>query len=248
MQKHKMSFKLLILSISFLLSCDFTTKPNIEFVPYTQRNVGEVKQIIFSDDSSTWLIEVIGKTKRKDGQEVYIVKETKGTSSPDTVYDFIKDGYLVATQLDTIDTLEDTCYTYIPSNPFYEEYLAKVEPKDGDKWIHTKDDDSTFYWIAKRVERFTAICSTFTNVFAFDLFDTSRIILTTYYAQGFDWVGSTTSDSLNLSASCSYMKINGKEIGLLRPAKDVTGNHVLKKKIFKTIQGEYISNLFGRRM
>jgi hypothetical protein len=233
--------------IGSIFSCNPPSKPDETLFQYVQRNVGDIRQGIYSNDSSTWLIEVVGKTNRKDGREVFITTETQGTGAPDTFYEFVKDGYLITTHLDTIDTTTDTCFTYIPSNPFYEELIAKADPKEGETWIHTRNDDSTFYWAARKVDKFSAICSTFTDVFAFDLFYDNAIILTTYYAKGVDWVGSATHDSTNLNISCCYIKVNGKEIGALRPAKNSTGNYLLKKAILASAKFRFYSDAFGRR-
>ena len=213
---------------------------------YAQLNVGDVRQYVYSDDSSTFLIEIVGKTYRDDGQEVSIETETQGTSAPDTFYEFIRDGYLITTLLDTLDTTKNPGWTYIPSNPFWEELLAETNPKDGDKWIHTRNNESTFYWAARAFDGFTAICSTFTHVFAFDLYDTNRVMLTAYYAMGMDWVGSTTNDSTHFIISCCYMKVDGIEVGVLRPARASTWGHALYKARETTLTKRPVFNNFGQ--
>ncbi len=250
---------MLAISLVFgmVISCGSPTKQNELSKPFTtpldtvessasyvQLNIGDVRQYVYSDDSSTFLIEIVGKTYRDDGQEVFIEKETQGTSAPDTSYDFIGDGYLITTDLDTCDTISNPGWSCIPSNPFWEQLLAETNPKDGDKWIHTINGDSTFYWVARKSKGFATICSTFTDVFAFDLYDTNRVMLTAYYARGMDWVGSTTNDSF--SVLCCYMKVDGIEVGVLRPARASTWNHALYKVRETTLKKRRFVNYFGR--
>lgn len=253
------SMSAVVVAFSMAISCVSPSKPTQLSKPFTtpldtvessasyaQLNVGDVRQYVYSDDSSTWLIEIVGKTYREDGQEICIEKETQGTDAPDTSYEFIRDGYLITTFLDTLDTTNNPGWTYIPSNPFWEELLAEINPKDGDEWIHTRNSDSTFHWVARKSGGFATICSTFTDVFAFDLYDTNRVMLTAYYARGMDLVGSTTNDSTHFSISCCYMKVDGIEVGVLRPARASIWNHAVYKARKTALRNNLFVNNVGQ--
>lgn len=76
------------------LSSEITTS-------YTPLNVGDVRQLIFRGDSSTTLMSVVGKTNRSDGTEVFIEDWKYGTQAPTVSYYLVKDGYFLATELDS---------------------------------------------------------------------------------------------------------------------------------------------------
>ena len=86
------------------VSCISPSKPALSDKPYSQLDVGNVTQFVDSNDSSTFLVEIVGTTHRKDGQEVFIEKQTSGIGAPDTSYEFIKDGFLITTRLDPADS------------------------------------------------------------------------------------------------------------------------------------------------
>jgi hypothetical protein len=226
----------MLIAIALISSCS-PNKSNNTSLPYAERNVGDIKQLVYMYDSATILVKVIGETQRPDGQKVFTVEWTDGTElSRDTFYEFVRNGYLISSDK---DTLLDTSPSYIPGNPYIEQYIAKAYPTIGDKWIHTphSENDTNMFWIAKYNGDLTTYAGTFNNVFGFDLYDLSiddtvpTCYLTVYYAPGMDWVASIIAG--NDTVLCSYSNIGGKEQGHLWPAKDF-GTTTLEKHLYKT--------------
>ena len=60
---------------------------------YMSLNVGDVRQIIFTEDSSTIIMSVIGKAFRSDGVSVFCMEWKYGTSSFERYYYLITDDY-----------------------------------------------------------------------------------------------------------------------------------------------------------
>lgn len=189
-------------------------------ISYTPLNVADVRQIIYQADSSTILFSIVGKTKRSDGRDVFIGEWKYGTRNPYTDHYLVKDGYFMATELDT------TPYPNIDVtvNPFVEQRLAKSLPSDGETWKHTLGDSNGDFWKSRSIEQLSTFCGTFDNVFGFMLFeDQASSILTAFYAKQVGWIGTSTSLSKEpLDFSCSYIRVNGKVFGHLWPEKDPT--------------------------
>ena len=73
MKKYVSISSLLILfCLLFISSCSKSTEPEIIRGSYTPLNVGDMRQIISLQDSSSLLMEVIGTTKRAGGREVFV--------------------------------------------------------------------------------------------------------------------------------------------------------------------------------
>jgi hypothetical protein len=196
-------------------------------ISYTPLNVGDVRQLISHADSSTILFSVIGKTKRMDGTEVFVMEWKSGIQNLAVFYYLVKNGYYMATELDTtrqsgID---------ISINPFGEQRLAKSYPVDGEVWQHTIGDTNSLFWLSRSVGQLSTFCGSFDNVFGFTLFDEyESSVLTTYYSKGIGWIGTSTSFFPNLDFSCSYVRVNGKVYGHLWPEKDPTIIPIDKQK------------------
>jgi hypothetical protein len=175
--------------------------------------------LIFRGDSSTTLMSVVGKTNRGDGTEVFIEEWKYGTQAPTVSYYLVKDGYFLATELDT------TSQSWINKNinPFGEQRLAKSYPVDGETWIHTVGSYDSLFWKSELIRKLTTFSGTFDNVFGFTLFENpGSSILTTYYAKGVGYIGTAMAFFPGLDFSCSYVRVNGREYGHLWPAKDST--------------------------
>jgi hypothetical protein len=125
----------------YLSSCSKSTEPSIEIQNnYVPLNIGDQRQIIRRCDSSTILDRVIYETKRQDGKKVIAVQETFGTQIPDTGYVYINNGYYVETSLYPNSN---------QSNPYDEEVLVEIDPRDGDRFVSTIDYPDTFFITAK---------------------------------------------------------------------------------------------------
>jgi hypothetical protein len=203
---------------------------NMSFTPL---NVGDVRQIIYYADSSTTLFSIVGKTRRSDGTEVFVEETKYGTQQAlFTSYYLIKDGYFVATELDTTD--RDDIDKNI--NPFAEQRLAKSYPEDGDTWKHTLGQIDSPFLISKSIGQLHTFCGTFDNVFGFSLSD----LLTTFYAKGIGWIGTSTAFSdVMVDFSCSYIRVDGKVFGHLWPEKDITIIPIDKQRSLNTIIAQY---------
>ena len=199
---------------------------------YTPLNVGDVRQLVYYADSSTTLFSIIGKTKRSDGIDVFIGQWKYGTQDPIVSYYLVKDGYFMATELDTTD--RDDIDKNI--NPFGEQRLAKSYPEDGDSWQHTLGQVDSPFLIAKSIGQLHTFCGNFDGVFGFYLSG----LLTTFYAKGIGWIGtSSVFSSTVLNFSCSYVRVNGKIYGQLWPAKDLTINPIYKQRSLNKIITQY---------
>jgi len=198
----------------FIFSCGDDPVSSSYDDSYTPLTIGDVTQLIFLSDSSTILLEIIGTTQRTDGLSVCICGFKYGKSSLDTSYYCIKDGYLVATELEPVqnDPL------LILTNPFREQRIAKSHPSDGDRWIHTPGEADTIWCIAIKVDAIDVPAGHFKNVFAFNIAG----FLTVYYSQRIGWIGSDMSfiTSPGPDFSCSYKNVNGNQYGYLFPPKD----------------------------
>ncbi len=111
--------------------------------------------------------------------------------------------YFVSTQLVKSNNSE---------NPYYEQRLAEVRPKDGDRWIDILGvpDSEITYFTAKYVGSYKTSASEFKDVYGFTLSD----YFTVYYANNFGHVGTGNTD---FGISINYAKINGREIGKFIP-------------------------------
>jgi len=125
----------LLLSSLFFLHCeDFISGQIIEDYysqSYMPIRVGDIRQLIFTADSSTLLTEVTGQAKREDGELTFRVETKIGANSITFVdYYLINDGFFIYTDLDTTDrnveeflkTLNDPIF---PSNTQFSRLLQE---------------------------------------------------------------------------------------------------------------------------
>jgi hypothetical protein len=197
------------------LSCAEPTDPPVEPESnYAPLNKGDIRQIVFAFDSSTFLMRVLDSRKRQDGRDVFGMEQTEGTQPPDTFYYLIKDGYYMATDL---QLHQDSI------NPFYEQRLAKVHPVNGEIWQHFEGETYPHYLKAIFFNEIATLCATFKNVFGVMLTDSlGRVdtILTVFYAENVGWIGSDIDNDFQPDASLTYAKVADREIGKLWPAKN----------------------------
>ncbi len=231
------------LALLLLIQCkSTTTTESPSKLSFTPLSVGDITQIIFTTDSSTTLLSMIGTTKRKDGKEVIVGTFKYGTQEPDTSYYLLSDGYFIATEIDTI-TYDSSL---VKVNPFREQRLAKSNPESGDSWQHTIGEPDSIFWLAERQDTYSSYFGDISNVFKFTLYEnTSYPMLSTYYGNNMGWVGSSSSgnDSTGFKFICSYKKISGKVYGELWPDKDFSGFKIAPRK---TQYHEFIqTNILG---
>lgn len=218
-----------------------------DFITYTPLSVGDFTQLVFLADSSTITFGIIGRTQRTDARPVFIGEWQDGTFEPDTFYYFLKDGYFVSTELDTIE--DDWLIRLV--NPFREQRLAKSQPHPGDAWVHTTGNSDSSFWIARAEEKLVTFSGEFENVFGFELHsnDGTSYFLKTYYGLGVGWLATAGDETTGLYVSCSYKKIGDKRFGELWPAKNPSFPGNAKKTRHLNVHGLHPGNfLLGQMM
>jgi hypothetical protein len=211
---------ILILIVTVLTFCGCkknSTEPlPVTTTTYTPLNTGDVRQLVYLADSSTTLMKVVGTLKRKDGVEVFAMEWTYGIQRPDTLYYIIKDGFFMSTELDS-----DSSST----NPFGEQRLGKINPVNGETWLHTLGDSDSIYVTATYYHEQRILCGTFTNVYGFTMTERSAghidTMMTPFYAENIGYIGTGLISNLKLDFSASYIKVANQEYGALWPAKTV---------------------------
>jgi hypothetical protein len=233
--KNKIFFLLSILIGCTLLSCSESTTPNDSSPSYVPLNVGDERQLLFTTDSSTVYYTVKAQLNRSDGLKIFEYNWYYGTDTiPGILYYALKDGYFIATLL---DTLRDSTY-YLPDNPFREQRLAKLYPKDGDAWLNIPGDSSATYFVAKNIGSQRTPAGLFYNCFSFTLDD----IVSINYAKGIGHISSIVLPDSNGFLS-TYLKVGGKVYGKKIPPKDPVFPAKSSRKNFNnllsTLLGEY---------
>jgi len=231
----KSQIMLLFISLLSLLSCKSSTEPIVPDA-YMSLNVGDIRELLFQNDSTYMIFKIIGQTNRSDKQEVFIGEWSFSGALDSNLmksYYFIKDGYFISTELDTTDNGQ-----LINVNPFFEQKLAKIYPNDGDEWVSVAgfpDSNSSHFRSIFIGEKQTP-ASVFNSVFGFQL----DSIITPLYAKKYGFIGSSISTSQDTNhISVNYLKINGKELGEFVPFTN------LPKRSFSKIKHKH-PNPFGQ--
>jgi len=207
-------FTLIALILSVIsFSC---TKPtnglDFDKDTYVPLSLGDIRQSISLRDSSTMMDEVFTSTFRADSIRVFGRKYFVGdeqSDAPQIFYNYIKDGYFISTQLDTVKDLS----LDISKNPFNEQRLAELYPKDGDTWVHSGGEHQPTIMKAKYIGSKTTPCKTFDDVFQFSI----PGVLDIYYAKGIGWIGARFMGEQEVLVT--YIKVGSREFGKLLPPK-----------------------------
>jgi hypothetical protein len=216
----KTKIEILILAIT-VLSFYGCKRNSTEPLPvtnttYTPLNTGDVRQLVYLTDSSTTLMKIVGTLKRRDGAEVFAMEWTYGTQRPDTQYYLIKDGFFMSTELSSGSS---------SINPFGEQRLGKVNPVNGETWLHTLGSSDSLFFTATYCKELRTLCGTFTNVYGFTMTEVSAghidTMMTPFYAENIGYIGTGSISNLRLDFSASYIKVANQEYGSLWPAKTV---------------------------
>jgi hypothetical protein len=190
---------------------------------YMPLNVGDVRQIIGTADSSTMLMSIVGTTYRIDGTQVYCIEWKWGNLVPDTLYYFNRDGYSLSTELDTTPD-----YFFNPSiNPFNEQRMARLHPKDGELFFNSPDSSDDIFWIARKEEPLKTFCGIFEDVFSFNLYSTyatyAEPYIITYYGKGYGYLGTSVITTSEIDFQVSYIRAGNKTVGTMWPIKNPEG-------------------------
>ena len=198
--------------ITLSIDCSNSVEPEILNLPFVSLTIGDERQFLFTTDSSTILYMVTEKLVRSDGFEVFTYEWYYGKDTiPVLGYYAIKDGFFIATELDTV---RDSIY-YLPNNPFREQRLAKLYPENGDIWRSIPGDSTTPFFIAKNIGTQTTPAGVFNNSFSF----TFNNFLSVNYSKGIGHISSILlTDSSGILST--YLKVNQRIYGEKIPPKD----------------------------
>ncbi|MGA3288145.1 MAG: hypothetical protein ABSD46_12045 [Bacteroidota bacterium] len=204
---------------AFLPGCKDSTSPSLPQGNYSPLNIGDQLQLVTIADSATQFFTVLGNIRRQDGTAVFAIQEKIGAHYTDTVYRFVRDGYLIATQIDSV-----TWFT-LSGNPFAEARIAKVNPTAGESWVQTLSSPDTVLITATYVPTLTTMCGVFENVFALTRTQYSNgqkyVYGPGYYANLIGYVGYDT-ELLGFHSQwrASYIKCGDTQMGSLWPDKE----------------------------
>ncbi|MGK9478020.1 hypothetical protein ACSSV9_14535, partial [Melioribacter sp. OK-6-Me] len=115
-----------------LFGCENSNEPLVIANEYMSLNVGDIRQYCmpYSNNPEIHTVwKIAGKTHRSDGTEVFITEwyfYSYDSNSKYVSYYFIRDGFLIYTELEKTSTYQ--------GNPYSEQRLAKISPNDGDVW------------------------------------------------------------------------------------------------------------------
>lgn len=201
-----------ILLISVINTCSDSVEPESENLPYVSLTIGDERQLFFTTDSSTISYLVKEKLKRSDGYEVYAAEWYYGKDTIPIVSHYaIKEGYFIATELDTVN---DSTH-FLPENPYREQRLAKLYPKDGDAWLNIPGDSNAVFFVAKSIGTQQTPAGIFNNSYSYTLDN----FLSVNYSKGIGHISSIIlQDSTGLLTN--YIKVRGKTYGKKIPPKD----------------------------
>lgn len=217
----------------FLSTCSESVEPEITNPPYISLTIGDERQYFYTTDSSTIFYTVKEKLKRSDGYDIYSFEWYYGTdTTPSLHYYAIKDGFFIATERDTVrDSI-----LHLPNNPFREQRLAKLYPKNDDIWQSIVGDSSSPFFVAKDIGIQITPVGIFNNTFSFTIGE----FLSVNYSKGVGHISSIIlADSIGFLSS--YLKVGNKIYGTKIPSKDpIYPNMNFKddhKKIFNHLLG-----------
>jgi hypothetical protein len=204
---------------------------------YIPLHAGDIRQMINIADSSTILITIAGSKVRTDGQEVFIEIQKYGIgstqSSFDTSYCFLRAGFLIYTE---IDTVKDSTGVYKVSNLFQEQQSALEKPSEGFKWYPVQDEHTRFCSV-RFAGNYQTLTSQFNDVFVYDNWwyvdTTMEVVLCTYYARnvgliGSEWINEKV-DPQKTIIRLTYAKIGSDTYGNLVTERDPTIGSMAKK-------------------
>jgi len=215
----KKYLSLTLLLIFVINACTKITETNIEPKqepkPYMTLQIGDLRQYYATGDNMFCAMEVVDTTRREDNQPVYVVKNSFyteiGTFSGNT-YLFLRDGYLWATELDTIREPNTNNV-----NPFNELKIISAFPKEGEIFLANEgaSDYAKEYRKIKILDTFSTPSKTYYDVEECEIISadtTLRIWL--YYAPVYGYVGTLLTKTYGSSlAYVTYLKVNKYEFG-----------------------------------
>ncbi|RPI72978.1 MAG: hypothetical protein EHM47_07050 [Ignavibacteriales bacterium] len=210
---HKNILILLILFLIFnlFISCTDPVGPGVPGIPFVSLTVGDERQFMFNTDSSTILYKVKYEVLRSDGLQVFVYEWLYGEDSiPRLDYYALKDGFFIATELDTVRGT----ISYLPDNPFREQRIAKLYPQEGEVWQSIIGDSTSLFFTAKNIGVQKTPAGLFNNCYGFVLDNA----LSVNYAKGIGHVSSIFLSD-NTGYVSTYIKVKSTTYGTKVPPK-----------------------------
>ncbi len=222
-----------IVYFALFSSCNYPSQNESEKTPFFSLQIGNVTQLIDPSDSSTFLISIIGKEIRPDGQEGYVQISKYGTMRTYTDLVFFRDGFLVYSQLDTV---KDSSGNFNQFNPFFEHRMSFEIPSDNQKWLQTPNDSnySDIFIHCYSIGNYLTFAGLFKNAFEYQLWDSddSSCIMKTIYCKDIGLAGAESCQD-SVLATLSYAKIGSTIYGHQLPDKDPPESRLNKLFLFK---------------
>lgn len=206
-----MKLLLLVFTTFLFTSCDHkvtNTDNNVNHTPLFELQIGQERQLVFLEDSTTWSMKIIGDTTREDGQTVFIEEEYYGTGTIDTSYLYFSGDYLVYTKLFKDESR--------PQNPYHENLIASRYPTEEGSWFAEIDEqnDTSDYIRSRRLNICTIPAKAFDSSWSFDFYGSpgaSTPFLNVVYTQDIGYISSFQNGKQIVALS--YFKSNSVEIG-----------------------------------
>jgi hypothetical protein len=197
-----------------LLACQNSTDAGASKEVFTPLHLGDKTQIVFAADSSTTLIEILRKTRREDGTEVFEAEWTVGFPGERgrLSYEFIRDSFSITSELDSIP--DET------ENPYIEQFLGHEDPAIGATWEQIPNNDFPGQVKVVAHEAFPHRLDYDAELIAFEYWtypEDREAFITAIYGRGLGWMGSVVADTDTFFTT--YKRIDGIEYGSLWPAR-----------------------------
>jgi len=205
-----------------LISCNKQDNPVINqniLLPYMVLTVGDVRQLQSEFDGFFYTLEIVEKTFRSDGLEVYKQLETVSFQNEiiqNESYVFITDGYFMLTSLDTVDLEWE-------NNPYHEMKLINIYPTDGEIFLVNEgapDSLKDAFYVQLKDSLLTK-CGTFKNVAVNTMMsvapDYERVV---FYLEKLGYAGTQmVINGKPVNIRLHYLKIDEQEYGIFYPYK-----------------------------
>jgi hypothetical protein len=220
-----MNLNTLFLFAYLFVGCDKNIIGPENLVPYMSINVGDIRQYYVAPDNFYIQWEVIDKTFRTDSIETFSVIESyifsNGIFKATTHY-FIRDGYLIKTNIDSSLT---------SANTFNEERLARIYPSDGENFLINigASDTNKLFMNVKIIDSLETNIITFNKIAEYEQIKNNNPTgFKSFYAQKYGHIGSIINNgNYEGKILLNYLKTNQYELGSYVP---FYGNNIFHLK------------------
>lgn len=207
----KLSKALVIILLTLIIvSCESATENQIiDSDQYLQ--VGDISQYYYQHTNAYEQNSIIGKTKRSDGLEVFVIDnlyKNEFGESKNTIYAFVKDGFYFTTELE-----KTTEQFYKDVNPYKEFKHNKINPNQGDSWqaVEGIPDSNNLVYTVKYKGELATPASIFGDVYSVSYYDKSmKTEVDIYYSKECGRLGVKVKSETVL---LNYIKKQNIELG-----------------------------------